>query len=540
MKRSNYIIAIVAATVFCGCATKSVESEQVTISNQELMNKIKGGWAGQTIGVVYGAPTEFKFTGSYVQDYQPIPWGEGYVKYWWEKKPGLFDDIYNDTTFAEAFDELGLDCTAEELAKRFAAADYHLAHANQAGRYNIRQGLMPPASGNWINNPHADDLDFQIEADFIGLMTPGMMPQAMDVANRVGHIMNSGDGFYGGAFVSALYSSAFVKSTPAEVVDEALSVIPEQSSFYKCVNSVREFHKKNPTDWKACWFYLQQNWNRDVGCPKGVFLNFNIDAKLNSAFVALGLLYGDGDFARSIDISTRCGQDSDCNPATVGGVLGVMYGYDAIPEFWLKPLQEVENFDFEGTDMSLAKAYEMSYRQARDMVVKAGGSVTDAEVVIPQVKAEVLPLEQNFTNTYPLYRDRKDCFFYKEYEFDFEGNGFVIWGNICCLRSITPDYINRVSIRHIGSEVFGLAEPNDPYVANVEVWIDGKLDYVSVMPMRNTDRRVEPAWKYLLPEGRHHVRLVWTNPDKMYTIRVNDIMYYSEKENHNQYYYNKL
>ena len=86
------------------------------LSDKELLDKIKGGWAGQTIGVVFGAPTEFKFTGTYIQDYQPIPWAEGYVKYWWEKKPGLFDDIYNDCTFVEAFDELGLDCSQEELA----------------------------------------------------------------------------------------------------------------------------------------------------------------------------------------------------------------------------------------------------------------------------------------------------------------------------------------------------------------------------------------------------------------------------------------
>ena len=89
------------------------------LSDKELLDKIKGGWAGQTIGVVFGAPTEFKFTGTYIQDYQPIPWAEGYVKYWWEKKPGLFYDIYNDCTFFEAFDELGLDCSQVELAKRF-------------------------------------------------------------------------------------------------------------------------------------------------------------------------------------------------------------------------------------------------------------------------------------------------------------------------------------------------------------------------------------------------------------------------------------
>ena len=86
--------------------------------------------------------------------------------------------------------------------------------------------------------------------------------------------------------------------------------------------------------------------------------------------------------------------------------------------------------------------------------------------------------------------------------------------------------------------MFGLAEPDDPYVADVQVWIDGKLDQTVKMPMRNTDCRVEPAWKYLLPEGPHTVRLVWTNPNKNYTIRINDIMYYSEKPNNNRFYSN--
>lgn len=139
----NNLIYIFILISLCAAAK---EPATLTITEQSLMDKIKGGWAGQTIGVVFGAPTEFKFTGTYIQDYQPVSWGDGYVKYWWEKKPGLFDDIYNDCTFVEAFEELGLDCTQEQLAKRFAYADYHLAHANQAGRYNIRNGIMPPAS----------------------------------------------------------------------------------------------------------------------------------------------------------------------------------------------------------------------------------------------------------------------------------------------------------------------------------------------------------------------------------------------------------
>lgn len=522
------------------CQSKVQENpvpQKVKLSKETLMDKIKGGWAGQTIGVVYGAPVEFKFQGTTIQEYQPIPWSDGYVKYWWDKKPGLFDDIYNDLTFVETFEREGLGCPADTLAHRFAWAEYHLAHANQAGRYNVRQGIMPPASGHWLNNPHADDLDFQIEADFIGLMAPAMSRQAMEIANRVGHIMNSGDGFYGGAFVAALYAEAFYCPDVEQVLANALRVIPAESQFYQCIEDVRQWHRQYPDDWEQCWFELHKKWNRDVGCPKGVFLSFNIDAKMNAAYVALGLLYGKGDFSRSMEIAARCGQDADCNPSTVGGVLGVMHGYAQIPSFWLKPLQEIEPLNFQGTDVSLATAYKLSYKHALELIQQEGGKLTQDSVEIPVYPAEVLPLEQNFEKCYPVFRDRKDCFVTDHYAFDFKGNGFVIYGNLASLKSIMPDYIHRVAIK-FGSEVFALAEPSDPYVAELEVRIDGKVDQIVRLPMQNTSRRLEPAWKYLLPEGEHRVELNWLNPDDKHILRINDIMYYSGNPLPSSYYHN--
>ena len=67
-------IILLAACCCAACTPK--QPTDVTLSREELLNKIKGGWAGQTIGVVFGAPTEFKFTGTTIQDYQPIPWGK--------------------------------------------------------------------------------------------------------------------------------------------------------------------------------------------------------------------------------------------------------------------------------------------------------------------------------------------------------------------------------------------------------------------------------------------------------------------------------
>jgi hypothetical protein len=499
-----------------------------TFTTDQLKDKIKGGWAGQTIGVVYGAPVEFKYQGSIIPDYQNIPWRDGYVKYWWDKKPGLFDDIYTDLNFVEVFEKYGLNVPTDIIAKHWAGTPYHLAHANQASRYNILNGIMPPKSGFWKNNPHADDLDFQIESDFIGLMTPGMVNSATEIANRVGHIMNSGDGWYGGVYVSALYSLAFVSNDVTEIVEQAIKTIPEGTKFHDCIADVIKWHKKYPNDWQATWFELQKKWNNDVGCPKGVFLSFDIDAKINSAYATIGLLYGKGNFTESIDIAARCGQDADCNPATVGGVLGVMLGYSKIPAFWLKPLQEIESLDFEGTTMSLTKAYDLSFRHATEMIKLAGGTVDSNKIVIPFVKPVAVAFEQNFEKTFPVFRDRFDKSFTNELSYDFVGNGYIFYGNLVKNSKIDKDYIDRVSKR-VGSEVFGLAEPDDPYVAELDIYIDGKLDEHVKMPMKNTSRRLEPAWKYQLTEGKHNVTLKWINPKTEYEIRINDIIVYSEK-----------
>lgn len=524
-------VSVLLLTMSVSCKQKETGNKEAltqnTFTKEQLQDKIKGGWAGQTIGVVYGAPVEFKYLGSLIPDYQNIPWRDGYVKYWYDKKPGLFDDIYTDMNFVEVFEKYGLNVPMDTIAHHWASTPYHLAHANQASRYNILNGIMPPKSGYWKNNPHADDIDFEIEADFIGLMAPGMVNSATEIANRVGHIMNSGDGWYGGVFVSALYSTAFISNDVNEIVEQAVKTIPEGTQFHDCIADVIKWHKQYPTDWKATWFELQKKWNNDVGCPKGVYLSFDIDAKINSAYVAIGLLYGKGDFTKSVDIVAHCGQDSDSDAGTVGGVLGVMVGYSHIPAFWLKPLQEIEPLDFEGTDMSLNKAYAMSFKQALEMITLSGGSVDGDKIVIPYAAPVPVAFEQNFEKTFPTFRDRYDKSFTDELSYDFTGNGYIFYGNLVKNSKIDKDYIDRVSKR-VGSEVFGLAEPNDPYVAELDVYIDGKLDEHVKMPMKNTSRRLEPAWKYQLTEGKHNVRLKWINPKPEYEIRINDIMIYSE------------
>jgi len=490
--------------------TKGAIPAEFTITKAQLMDKIKGGWAGQTIGCTYGGPTEFRYKGTMIQDYIPINWPDGYIKWYFDNQPGLYDDVYMDLTFVEVFERLGIDAPTDSLAMAFANADYELWHANQIARYNILNGIMPPASGHWLNNPHADDIDFQIEADFAGLMSPGMVNTASDISDRVGHIMNYGDGWYGGVYVAAMYSLAFISDDIEFIVTEALKAIPPQSTYYKCMSDVIAWHKKYPNDWKSTWFECEKKWSSDIGCPDGVFVPLNIDAVLNSAYILIGLLYGEGDFYKTIDISTRCGADSDCNPASAGGILGTIIGYSNIPEYWMKNLREVEDMDFAYTTISLNRTYQMSFNQALQVVERNGGKVNGDNVTIACQQVETVRYEKAFEGLYPVELRPVHDSISKIGTFTFEGTGVVFKGHLYC-------------------------DVQD-YVALLEVYMDGQLAETVKLPALSRIRRDELFWKYQLPKGEHNVTFKWLNPIPEANINCKDVVVYSDapKVNHHQ------
>ena len=225
----------------------------ISLTKQQLRNKIMGGWAGQTIGVTFGGPYEFQFNGTFIGDYQPLKWYDGYLKNTMLNNPGLYDDLYMDLTFVDVFEKYGLDAPVDSFANAFANAGYMLWHANQAARYNILHGIKAPASGEWKNNPHADCIDYQIEADFAGLMSPGMPNTASAIGDKIGHIMNYGDGWYGGVFVSAMYSLAFTTDDLEKIVGGAISMIPKEAMFHQCIRNVMAWHKKYPGQLRPAW-----------------------------------------------------------------------------------------------------------------------------------------------------------------------------------------------------------------------------------------------------------------------------------------------
>jgi hypothetical protein len=219
----------------------------------------------------------------------------------------------------------------------------------------------------------------------------------------------------------------------------------------------------------------------------------------------MGLLYGKGDFTNSFEIAIRCGQDADCNPSTVGGILGAMYGYKKIPAYWKLGLKQSEGIPFKYTTMSLNDVYEISFKHALENIRRNGGKTDGHIVTIKTQTPKTVRFEKSFEGHFPVDRipvllnsDKN------EINFDFEGIGFVMTGEINNEKQIE-------------------------YALNTELYIDGKLVGSDKLPADFTTRRTELCWKYQLQKGKHSVSFKILNPSKDITVSPYDVIIYSDK-----------
>ena len=386
MKKSLLIAGVtLLAMVFASCNRQHASYR--TLPLDVLKDKIAGGWAGKMIGVTYGAPTEFQALGKTFED--SITWApKDIIGAIWQ------DDLYVQLSFLMTMDTYGIYAPPKKFQEMFARAGFPLWHANVQARKNYYDSIFPPASGNPVNNLHADDIDFQIEADYIGFMCPGMPQVQMQIADSIGHIMNDGDGVYGGIFIGALYSAAYFENDVQKVIQTALQSIPAESDYAQAIRDVIRLHAQYPGDWRSAWREFQSKWGSTHICEAGSA--FNIDAKVNGSYVVMGLLYGDGDPARTMEITVRCGEDSDCNPSNAMAVLGVMKGFSKLPDSYKEGIKKIGDSIFINTDYSFNKAVESTYHYALKLIAANGGKINDRDVQIQVELAKAPALEVSF------------------------------------------------------------------------------------------------------------------------------------------------
>jgi len=305
------------------------------------------------------------------------------------------DDCYVEMTFLRTLEQHGWDVSIRQAGIDFANSGYPLWHANKAGRDNVRAGIAPPDSGHPRFNAHADDIDYQIEADYSGIIAPGMPNTTIALGEKFGRLMNYGDGVYAGQFIGAMYGEAFFESDVQKIIAAALRCIPAESQYAGMVRDVLGWFKENPDDWRKTWQCVEEKYHKDPKFTHGLCSKpggegaSSIDVKLNGAYVIMGLLYGRGDPDKTILIACRSGQDSDCNPSNAAGVLFTTMGLSKVPARFTEKLNPDARYSF--SDYTVPKVYEVSEKLARQAVLRAGGRIEKNE---KGQEVFVIPIEE--------------------------------------------------------------------------------------------------------------------------------------------------
>ncbi|MBI2424277.1 MAG: ADP-ribosylglycohydrolase family protein [Candidatus Hydrogenedentes bacterium] len=352
---------------------------------EDYRDKMRAAWIGQMAAVGWG-----QMSPRWQEEIMPME----VVPKWEPRIVNQFfqDDLYLDTTFLRTLEVYGLDVSIRQAGIDFANSGYKLWHANLNARENLRNGIAPPDSGHPQFNKHSDDIDYQIQADYSGLISPGLPNSIIRLGEIFGRLMNYGDGLYGGLFVGGMITEAFFTDDLREIVEAGLRCVPEGSQYHEAITDTLAAKDEFPDDWQAAWKkltdkYAKNDDYRRCACfPKG---QGNINAKLNGCFVVIGLLYGKGDLDNTITTAMRCGQDSDCTSSTAAGVLFQTVGYKNLPERYTSGLEKETKFSF--SPYTFDDVIRVSEMLARQTIVREGGRI---EIDEQGREVFVIPVQQ--------------------------------------------------------------------------------------------------------------------------------------------------
>jgi ADP-ribosylglycohydrolase len=305
--------------------------------------KVYAGWLGKCIGVRFGAPLE-NWTYQQIQDHlgevtDYLPMNEGVVF-----QPD--DDTNIPIILLYGVKDYHLQVTPENVGKTLLnyVGDQHGCFwwggygvsTEHTAYLNLKSGITPPLSGSIALNGKtiAEQIGGQIFSDLWGWLNPDQPEKAAEHARMASSVTHDGNAVYGGMFVAALVSAAFNEGDPQRLVEIGLGVIPGDSEYARVVRAVLDFYSHKPDDWRACCEYLHQVFGYDR--YPGV-----VHVIPNAGIVVMGLLYGKGDFSRSIQVTNMGGWDTDCNVGNVGAIMGTAVGLKGIEARWREPVNDV-------------------------------------------------------------------------------------------------------------------------------------------------------------------------------------------------------
>ncbi|MGV9701188.1 ADP-ribosylglycohydrolase family protein [Streptomyces sp. NPDC003483] len=353
----------------------------------ELADRVLGGWLGRIAGNMLGKPVEQgdhwtrdridrylrRAAALPLTDYLPAPTdggdgGAGHDEFalrpeWRQCVRGRIhgscrdDDVDYAILGLDLLETHGFGFSTEQVGALWLLRLPYLQTftAERAAYRNLANGIKPPLTATY-DNPYQEWIGALIRADIYGWTCPGVPRRAASLARRDAVLSHTGNGVYGAMWAAALISAAFTAPTVRQALDTALTVVPASSRLARTVRRVLTLHE------------TRMSWEDTLSTVSEETAGLGwIHTIPNAAVLTAGLLYGDGDFTRTITLTVRGGLDTDSNGATAGSVAGVLCGARVVPAQWKDPLEDTVRsavFGFDGVRISELAARTVKLAEA--------------------------------------------------------------------------------------------------------------------------------------------------------------------------------
>jgi len=324
---------------------KEPAKASLRVDPRTLRDRLEGAWLGRCIGCTLGKPVEgwpredieayLKATDAYpLSDYfvyAPEKIEEGRHPFHpsaVEATRGNIscvprdDDIDYTILNLRVIEENGFDFTPEDVAEAWLSyLPFNMVYTAERQAYaNLVRGMKPPFTATYWN-PFREWIGAQIRADAFGYLAPGNPELAASLAYRDAVLSHTKNGIYGEIFVAAAISMALVSDDLEEVINAALSQVPQRSRLSELVKEVMAW-SESAQSWQEVWEKVEERYGK----------YHEVHTLPNLAYVLVALLFGERDFKKTVAIAVMCGKDTDCNGATAGSILGAMVGKSGIPK----------------------------------------------------------------------------------------------------------------------------------------------------------------------------------------------------------------
>ncbi len=292
----------------------------ITLSAEMVVDKIRGGMLGMMIGNMNGWPYEFKYYAKHgdVQSYTPsLPNGaqtDDDTDFEWVY-------IYNMQKTRNAY--LPYEDINAYWKKSINKAIWC---SNRYSRYLMDLGINSPMTGSVALNPWAEfNVSGQFVSESFGLIAPAMPQTAAKIGLHYTRVTISGEPAQTTQLFTTMISTTFVESDINKILDAGVASLDPNSIMIQVIADVRKWYNQNPDKPAETHRLLHEKYVLNDALVR----NQN-GSVLNTAVIVAAFLYGNGNFSETIRHSMNFGYDADCNAATLGTLMGTMYGHRRI------------------------------------------------------------------------------------------------------------------------------------------------------------------------------------------------------------------